>query len=77
MVGLPGLPKQWANCLNPSPPGTLAPLSLQTCPYRANHPAETRTFAKRASALPGGGERTFVQFILEPLYKIYAQVGCQ
>ncbi|KAI7837170.1 hypothetical protein COHA_008964 [Chlorella ohadii] len=35
---------------------------------------ETRTFVKRASALPGGGERTFVQFILEPLYKIYAQI---
>jgi hypothetical protein len=36
-------------------------------------PAETRQFAKKAA--PGGGERTFVQFILEPLYKIYAQVG--
>jgi hypothetical protein len=35
-------------------------------------PAETRQFAKKAA--PGGGERTFVQFILEPLYKIYAQV---
>lgn len=33
---------------------------------------ETRTFSKKAP--PGGGERTFVQFILEPLYKIYAQI---
>ncbi|PSC73984.1 116 kDa U5 small nuclear ribonucleo component-like [Micractinium conductrix] len=32
---------------------------------------ETRTFSKAAHA---GGERTFVQFILEPLYKVYAQV---
>ena len=32
--------------------------------------AETRTFSKAAHA---GGERTFVQFILEPLYKVYAQ----
>ncbi len=34
--------------------------------------AETRTFSKKAP--PGGGERTFVHFILEPLYKIYGQV---
>ncbi|KAL4855038.1 U5 small nuclear ribonucleoprotein component CLO [Chlorella vulgaris] len=33
--------------------------------------AETRTFSKKAGAM---GERTFVQFILEPLYKIYAQL---
>mmetsp|Transcript_35450 Transcript_35450/g.67878 ORF Transcript_35450/g.67878 Transcript_35450/m.67878 type:complete len:976 (+) Transcript_35450:63-2990(+) len=31
----------------------------------------TRGFRKKAPA--GGGERTFVQFILEPLYKIYTQ----
>lgn len=35
------------------------------------HP-DSRTFKKKA--LPGGGERSFVQFILEPLYKIYSQV---
>lgn len=34
---------------------------------------ETRGFKRKAP--PGGGDRTFVQFILEPLYKIYAQVG--
>lgn len=34
--------------------------------------AETRTFSKKAAG--GAGERTFVEFILEPLYKIYAQV---
>lgn len=28
----------------------------------------------KKAAAAGGGERTFVQFILEPLYKIYAQV---
>jgi len=33
---------------------------------------DTRTFKKKAP--PGGGERTFVQFILEPLYKIFSQV---
>ncbi|EFN60133.1 hypothetical protein CHLNCDRAFT_56589 [Chlorella variabilis] len=33
---------------------------------------ETRTFAKKAG--PSAGERTFVQFVLEPLYKIYAQI---
>ncbi|KAI0497000.1 hypothetical protein KFK09_023326 [Dendrobium nobile] len=31
-----------------------------------------RTFKKKPP--PGGGERSFVQFILEPLYKIYSQV---
>lgn len=31
-----------------------------------------RTFKRRAPQ--GGGERTFVQFILEPLYKLYSQV---
>ncbi|GAB4844211.1 hypothetical protein Ancab_037577 [Ancistrocladus abbreviatus] len=35
------------------------------------HP-EQRTFRKKPPS--GGGERTFVQFILEPLYKIYSQV---
>ncbi|CAL5227943.1 g10990 [Coccomyxa viridis] len=35
------------------------------------HP-EKRTFKKKAPAV--GGERSFVQFVLEPLYKIYAQV---
>uniref|UniRef100_A0A0C9S3M2 SNU114 homolog n=1 Tax=Wollemia nobilis TaxID=56998 RepID=A0A0C9S3M2_9CONI len=34
--------------------------------------ADTRTFKKRPPA--AGGERSFVQFILEPLYKIYSQV---
>ncbi len=34
--------------------------------------AEKRTFKKKAPAV--GGERSFVQFVLEPLYKIYAQV---
>lgn len=33
---------------------------------------DTRTFKKKSP--PGGGERTFVQFILEPLYKIFSQV---
>lgn len=33
---------------------------------------ETRTFVKKPP--PGGAERTFVQYILEPLYKIYAQI---
>jgi len=33
--------------------------------------ADTRTFRKKAPA--GGGERSFVQFVLEPLYKIYSQ----
>lgn len=42
-----------------------------TTPHRLPAAAETRTFSKKAP--PGGGERTFVQFILEPLYKIYAQ----
>ena len=37
--------------------------------------ADKRTFRKTQPAV--GGERSFVQFILEPLYKIYAQVrGC-
>ncbi|XP_020267278.1 110 kDa U5 small nuclear ribonucleoprotein component CLO [Asparagus officinalis] len=35
------------------------------------HP-DTRTFRKKPPM--GGGERSFVQFILEPLYKIYSQV---
>ena len=35
------------------------------------HP-DARTFMKKPP--PGGGERAFVQFILEPLYKIYSQV---
>ncbi|KAG6673562.1 hypothetical protein I3842_16G118000 [Carya illinoinensis] len=35
------------------------------------HP-DTRAFRKKAPA--GGGERSFVQFVLEPLYKIYSQV---
>ena len=34
--------------------------------------ADKRTFRKTQPAV--GGERSFVQFILEPLYKIYAQV---
>jgi hypothetical protein len=34
---------------------------------------ETRGFKRKAP--PGGGDRTFVQFILEPLYKIYSQAG--
>lgn len=34
------------------------------------HP-DTRTFKKKA---PPSGERSFVQFILEPLYKLYSQV---
>ena len=34
--------------------------------------ADKRTFRKTQPAI--GGERSFVQFILEPLYKIYAQV---
>lgn len=33
---------------------------------------DTRAFKKRPP--PGGGERAFVQFILDPLYKIYSQV---
>lgn len=33
--------------------------------------ADTRTFRKKAPER--GGERSFVQFILDPLYKIYAQ----
>ena len=35
--------------------------------------ADTRTFKRKPPA--NGGERAFVQFILEPLYKIYSQVG--
>ena len=35
--------------------------------------ADTRTFRKKAPA--AGGERSFVKFVLEPLYKIYSQVG--
>ncbi len=35
--------------------------------------AETRTFRKKPPER--GGERSFVQFILEPLYKIYSQVS--
>lgn len=35
------------------------------------HP-DTRTFRKKPPM--GGGERSFIQFILEPLYKIYSQV---
>mmetsp|Transcript_14693 Transcript_14693/g.41340 ORF Transcript_14693/g.41340 Transcript_14693/m.41340 type:complete len:992 (-) Transcript_14693:61-3036(-) len=35
------------------------------------HP-DTRTFRRKAPA--GGGDRTFIQFILEPLYKIYSQL---
>ena len=53
-------------------------------------PVDPREFARRLwgdsyfhpdssgfkrSAPPGGTERTFVQFVLEPLYKIYSQVG--
>ncbi|KAK9842583.1 hypothetical protein WJX81_007484 [Elliptochloris bilobata] len=34
--------------------------------------ADSRTFRKKAP--PGGGERSFVQFVLEPLYKIYSQI---
>jgi U5 small nuclear ribonucleoprotein component len=33
---------------------------------------DTRMFKKKPP--PGGGERTFVQFILEPLYKVFSQV---
>lgn len=33
---------------------------------------ETRTFRKKAAA--GSGDRTFVSFVLDPLYKIYSQV---
>ena len=33
---------------------------------------DSRTFKKKPP--PGGGERTFVQFVLEPLYKIFSQV---
>lgn len=36
------------------------------------HP-DTRKFSKKASA-QGSSERTFVQYILTPLYKIYSQV---
>eukprot|EP00884_Botryococcus_braunii_P000125 jgi/Botrbrau1/10112/Bobra.20_2s0019.1 len=32
---------------------------------------ESRTFKKKPP--PGGGERSFVEFVLEPLYKIYSQ----
>jgi len=32
---------------------------------------DTRVFRKKPPA--GGGERSFVQFVLEPLYKIYSQ----
>lgn len=35
------------------------------------HP-DTRTFKKKPPV--GGGERSFVEFVLEPLYKIYSQV---
>jgi len=35
------------------------------------HP-DSRTFKRKPPA--GGAERTFVAFILEPLYKIYSQV---
>lgn len=35
------------------------------------HP-DTRTFRRKPPV--GGGERTFIQFILEPLYKIYSQL---
>lgn len=35
------------------------------------HP-DTRTFKKKPPL--GGGERSFVEFVLEPLYKIYSQV---
>ena len=35
------------------------------------HP-DTRTFKKKPPA--SGGERSFVEFVLEPLYKIYSQV---
>ena len=34
---------------------------------------DKRTFKKKPPTL--GGERSFVQFVLEPLYKIYAQVS--
>jgi len=34
--------------------------------------SNSRTFKKKAPV--GGGERTFVQFILEPLYKVFSQV---
>ena len=34
---------------------------------------DKRTFKKKPPAL--GGERSFVQFVLDPLYKIYAQVS--
>lgn len=36
------------------------------------HP-DTRTFKRKAPE--GGGERSFVQFVLEPLYKLYSQVS--
>uniref|UniRef100_A0A061R8M5 SNU114 homolog n=1 Tax=Tetraselmis sp. GSL018 TaxID=582737 RepID=A0A061R8M5_9CHLO len=35
------------------------------------HP-DTRTFRRKPPA--GGGERSFIQFVLEPLYKIYTQL---
>ena len=41
------------------------------------HP-DTRTFKKEAHPGAGGeATRTFVEFILEPLYKIYSQVSFQ
>ncbi len=36
------------------------------------HP-DSRTFKRKPPT--GGAERTFVAFLLEPLYKIYSQVG--
>ena len=35
---------------------------------------EKRTFAKKPSGRGDGGKRTFVEFVLEPLYKIYGVV---
>ena len=39
----------------------------------ANACVDKRTFRKKPPV--AGGERSFVQFVLEPLYKIYAQVS--
>jgi hypothetical protein len=46
-------------------------LSLSFSPRDVYYNPATRGFRKKPP--PGGAERTFVQFILEPLYKIYTQ----
>ena len=53
------------------PPSHAAQLAKRLWGDLYFHP-DSRTFKKRPPA--EGGERSFVTFVLEPLYKLYSQV---